>query len=94
MTLTDTVATKMDGKDIDGAAVEREAAAQELRRSLLGQRVLRKIDMRIIPLLFITYNFNFMDKTILSSASVFGLSDSTVGKSAACKLSRSPRVRT
>lgn len=44
----------------------------------LAKRVLRKIDMRLIPLLFITYGFNFMDKTILSSASVFGLRDDTV----------------
>ncbi|KAJ4416565.1 hypothetical protein N0V82_006687 [Gnomoniopsis sp. IMI 355080] len=43
----------------------------------LAKRVLRKIDMRLIPLLFITYGFNFMDKTILSSASVFGLRDDT-----------------
>ncbi|KAF9636409.1 Major facilitator superfamily [Lasiodiplodia theobromae] len=45
--------------------------------SALAKRVLRKIDMRLIPLLFVTYNLNFMDKTILSSASVFGLKDST-----------------
>ncbi|KAI5468041.1 major facilitator superfamily domain-containing protein [Mariannaea sp. PMI_226] len=36
-------------------------------------RVLRKIDRAIIPLLFLTYVLNFMDKTILSSAAVFGL---------------------
>lgn len=46
----------------------------------MAKRVLRKIDMRLIPLLFITYGFNFMDKTILSSASVFGLSDDTVSQ--------------
>ncbi|KAE8149757.1 major facilitator superfamily domain-containing protein [Aspergillus avenaceus] len=40
-------------------------------------RVLRKVDMRLIPLLFITYMFNFMDKAILSSASVFGLIEDT-----------------
>lgn len=45
---------------------------------LMAKRVLRKIDMRLIPLLFITYGLNFMDKTILSSASVFGLKDDTV----------------
>ncbi|EIW55355.1 MFS general substrate transporter [Trametes versicolor FP-101664 SS1] len=43
----------------------------------LAKRVLRKIDLRIIPLLFVTYMLNFMDKTILSSASVFGLRDDT-----------------
>lgn len=44
----------------------------------LAKRVLRKIDWRLMPLMFITYNLNFMDKTILSSASVFGLREDTV----------------
>lgn len=44
----------------------------------LEHRVLRKIDRTIIPLLFITYMLNFMDKTILSSAAVFGLPEDTV----------------
>jgi hypothetical protein len=44
----------------------------------LARRVLRKIDRTIIPLLFITYMLNFMDKTILSSAAVFGLRDDNV----------------
>ena len=54
-----------------------EDEAQDLLTSPLAKRVVRKIDFWIIPLLFVTYNFNFMDKTILSSASVFGLKDST-----------------
>ncbi|KAJ5950678.1 Major facilitator superfamily domain general substrate transporter [Penicillium vulpinum] len=41
----------------------------------LAKRLLKKIDRRLIPLLFFTYMFNFMDKTILSSASVFGMRD-------------------
>ncbi|GAB1205012.1 hypothetical protein APSETT445_003678 [Aspergillus pseudonomiae] len=44
---------------------------------VIASSALRKVDMRLIPLLFITYMFNFMDKTILSSASVFGLIDDT-----------------
>lgn len=44
----------------------------------IAKRVLRKIDWRLLPLMFVTYNFNFMDKTILSSASVFGLREDTV----------------
>ncbi|KAH7145588.1 major facilitator superfamily transporter [Dactylonectria estremocensis] len=43
----------------------------------MAKRVLRKIDYNIIPVLFVTYMFNFMDKTILSSASVFGLREDT-----------------
>lgn len=67
----------MDTKDIDVVTAERDAEAHEIKNSSLGKKTLWKIDMRIIPLLFITYNFNFMDKTILSSAAVFGLEDST-----------------
>ncbi|KAF5245836.1 hypothetical protein FAUST_1623 [Fusarium austroamericanum] len=40
-------------------------------------KTLAKIDRTIIPLLFITYMFNFMDKVILSSAAVFGLREDT-----------------
>ncbi|KAJ5102812.1 hypothetical protein N7532_003341 [Penicillium argentinense] len=54
-----------------------EAAAQQATEHTLAKRVLRKIDRRLIPLLFVTYMLNFMDKTILSSASVFGLSEDT-----------------
>jgi hypothetical protein len=46
--------------------------------AVMACRVLRKVDLRLMPLLFITYMFNFMDKTILSSASVFGLISDTV----------------
>lgn len=42
--------------------------------------VLKKIDRTIIPLLFITYMLNFMDKAILSSAAVFGLREDNVRK--------------
>lgn len=42
-----------------------------------ARRIMRRIDWRIMPLLFLTYAFNFMDKTILSSASVFGLREDT-----------------
>ncbi|KAF2651125.1 MFS general substrate transporter [Lophiostoma macrostomum CBS 122681] len=51
--------------------------AQDEDDQALAKRVLRKIDWRLIPLMFITYNLNFMDKTILSSASVFGLREDT-----------------
>jgi hypothetical protein len=55
-----------------------EQATLEQGDHIVGRRVLRKIDMRLVPLMFTTYMLNFMDKTILSSASVFGLSDDTV----------------
>jgi len=48
----------------------------------LAKRVIRKIDLRILVIMFVTYNLNFMDKTILSSAAVFGLTEDNhlVGK--------------
>lgn len=46
----------------------------------MARGVLRKIDRAIIPLLFVTYMLNFMDKVILSSAAVFGLRDDTVSE--------------
>jgi len=65
---TDVAATQLAPEQLD--VTEDEQA--------LAKRVLRKIDWRLIPLMFITYNLNFMDKTILSSASVFGLREDTV----------------
>jgi hypothetical protein len=71
-----------DDDDDDDMASPEEIGVSETTRNVvdpgMAKRVLRKIDMRIIPLLFATYMLNFMDKTILSSASVFGLRDDTV----------------
>jgi hypothetical protein len=30
----------------------------------LAKRVIRKIDMRVLLIMFVTYNLNFMDKTV------------------------------
>ncbi|OAA36176.1 major facilitator superfamily transporter [Beauveria brongniartii RCEF 3172] len=54
--------------------IEAESSRNE---TALSRRVLRKIDRTLIPLLFVTYMLNFMDKVILSSASVFGLEKDT-----------------
>ncbi|RDW75795.1 hypothetical protein BP5796_06616 [Coleophoma crateriformis] len=47
---------------------------EDLAEAAVAKKVLRKIDWRLLPILFISSNFNFIDKSILSSASVFGLS--------------------
>lgn len=61
------------------AANDSNLTQDEVRaREVFSKRVLRKIDWRLLPIMFITYNLNFMDKTILSSASVFGLREDTV----------------
>ncbi|KAH8808736.1 major facilitator superfamily domain-containing protein [Xylogone sp. PMI_703] len=45
----------------------------ENAQDVISRKVLRKIDYRLIPLIFVTCNFFFMDKAILSSAAVFQL---------------------
>ena len=64
----------------ESSAAMAEANLEHATDHAFAKRVLRKIDRRLIPLLFLTYMLNFMDKTILSSASVFGLSEDTVRK--------------
>ncbi|OBS28176.1 hypothetical protein FPOA_02117 [Fusarium poae] len=54
-----------------------QSVRQDITDNEAGKRTLAKIDRTIIPLLFITYMFNFMDKVILSSAAVFGLIEDT-----------------
>ncbi|KAI3337993.1 major facilitator superfamily domain-containing protein [Ustulina deusta] len=62
------------------AAMERDDGNGEggqSRRDIDDAGLVRRIDVRILPLLFVTYMFNFMDKTILSAAAVFGLRHDT-----------------
>ncbi len=67
------------GEDIaNTTASVAEPAVEHGVDSVMAKRVLRKIDFALIPILFVTYMLNFMDKTILSSASVFGLRQDTV----------------
>lgn len=67
--------------DAAAAAVAPIHVVENMDQSDMAKRVLRKIDRTIIPLLFVTYMFNFMDKIILSSAAVFGLRDDNVSSS-------------
>jgi hypothetical protein len=41
------------------------------------KRVLRKIDYRIIPILFFTYMLQYLDKNSINFASVYGLKEGT-----------------
>lgn len=41
------------------------------------KKVLRKVDYRIIPILFVTYFLQYLDKNSLNFASVYGLKDGT-----------------
>jgi hypothetical protein len=66
--------------DIIESSVPEEETIHEVEQygDDTAKPVLRKLDWRLIPLMFITYNSNVMDKTILSSASVFEFREDTV----------------
>jgi hypothetical protein len=59
----------------DASVAEEETQDVSPYTIALAKRVVRKIDLRILVIMFVTYNLNFMDKTILSSAAVFGLEE-------------------
>jgi hypothetical protein len=42
-----------------------------------AKRVLRKIDFRIIPILFVTYMLQYLDKNSINFSSVYGLQKGT-----------------
>ena len=42
-----------------------------------AKRVLRKIDLRIVPILFFTYLLQYLDKNGINYASAFGLTEGT-----------------
>ena len=60
-----------DSYDIykQNTSIEIDAAA--------SKRVLRKIDMRLLPLLFFIYLLQYLDKNSLNFASVYGLQKGT-----------------
>lgn len=60
------------------AVTDPDAEIESEEDEAISKRVLCKIDFRLMSLLWVTYNLNFMDKTILSSAAVFGLEEDTV----------------
>jgi hypothetical protein len=41
------------------------------------KKVIRKIDARVVPVLFVTYMLQYLDKNSLNFASVYGLSQGT-----------------
>ncbi|OKL64364.1 hypothetical protein UA08_01087 [Talaromyces atroroseus] len=65
------------GESSDMAAPPQAEGGISSENAASIRHILRKVDRRLIPILFFTYMLNFMDKIILSSASVFGLIDDT-----------------
>ncbi len=53
-------------------------ASREIQVNALElKRVLRKIDLRIIPILFVTYMLQYLDKNSINFASVYNLKQDT-----------------
>jgi hypothetical protein len=65
------------GSDLDdNYALYQQQAGEQLDPEE-AKRVLRKIDMRIIPVLFIIYLLQYLDKNGINYASVYGLEEGT-----------------
>ena len=72
-----TAALSASSRDLDDSydvykqntSIEIDAAA--------ARRVLRKIDLRLLPLLFLIYLLQYLDKNSLNFASVYGLQKGT-----------------
>lgn len=60
-----------DNYELYKVARDLEATPQEIKK------VLRKIDRRVIPILFITYMLQYLDKNSINFASVYGLKQGT-----------------
>lgn len=50
--------------------------SEAIANSDLAKRVVRKIDMMVIPFICITYLVTYVDKAMLGYSAVFGLKDS------------------
>lgn len=62
--LDDNYALFQDARDIEVDPIE-------------AKRVLRKIDIRLMPILFITYMLQYLDKNSINFSSVYGLQKGT-----------------
>ncbi|KAJ5884634.1 hypothetical protein N7495_009144 [Penicillium taxi] len=73
---------ELPNKDgISGQATAFEIKAHEpeieIQASLHRSRILRKLDMRILPMMLITYGLQFLDKAILGYAAVYTFREDT-----------------
>lgn len=59
--------------DDEAGSLAAQALASGPAEAEISKRVLRKIDMYILPFLCITYGLQFLDKTTLGYSSVFGI---------------------
>jgi hypothetical protein len=64
-------------RDLDETYQVYKATEQLEATEAEAKKVLRKIDLRIVPILFVTYMLQYLDKNSLNFSSVYGLSSGT-----------------
>ncbi|KAK6222625.1 hypothetical protein LQW54_000805 [Pestalotiopsis sp. IQ-011] len=69
--------TSGSDRDLDEAYRAYKATEQLEATETEAKKVLRKIDMRVVPILFVTYLLQYLDKNSLNFSSVYGLQDGT-----------------
>ncbi|ETS74163.1 hypothetical protein PFICI_14029 [Pestalotiopsis fici W106-1] len=69
--------TSGSDRDLDEAYQAYKATEQLEATESEAKKVLRKIDVRVVPVLFVTYMLQYLDKNSLNFASVYGLQDGT-----------------
>lgn len=65
------------GTDLDVTYDIYKRHAREELDPAEAKRVLRKIDLRVLPVLFVIYFLQYLDKNGINYASVYGLEDGT-----------------
>lgn len=63
----------MSSTDHDTSAPSLEAKAVEEERRAEERRVVRKVDLILLPILMLTLGLQYYDKAVLGSAAVFGI---------------------
>lgn len=69
--------TSGSDRDLDETYRVYKATEQLEATESEAKKVLRKIDMRVVPILFVTYMLQYLDKNSLNFSSVYGLQDGT-----------------
>lgn len=65
--------TDLDNSDVDLAARFVDANRAHSVSPEAERRVLRRVDLFLIPVLFVTFAFQYMDKACLTGAAIFGI---------------------
>jgi hypothetical protein len=66
-------ASSLDSKDVDDTYDTYKKGLNDAVSPVEAKRVLRIIDLRILPIILLTYGLQYLDKQGINFASVFGL---------------------